>query len=141
MGKGKPTDALRAERSQNFSPLTLEWNKPSVVNVEGESLVYSARGLIVQPDPKHPFEPLDSFIRLEGTESKEIAGFARKWGVLGICEHGLPSTHQSPHFFNVDGPFIQLLTGVGYRHCFPSERAGGMWHEPINAWHTWSGYA
>ena len=36
---------------------------------------------------------LNAFLRLDGGDSDAIGAFARTWGVLGICPHGLPGIH------------------------------------------------
>jgi hypothetical protein len=37
---------------------------------------------------------LEEFVRLADGPDMAIANYARKWGVLGICRHGLPRTHR-----------------------------------------------
>lgn len=36
---------------------------------------------------------LEDFVRLHRKTNEEILKYARRWGVLGICAHGLPSSH------------------------------------------------
>lgn len=61
---------------------------PPVRSAEGDYLVFHAgerkkhrttRGL------------LSTFIELEGASDADVVRFCRRWGVLGLCPHGLPS--------------------------------------------------
>jgi len=36
---------------------------------------------------------LETFVGLVNAEPEKVLEFARRWGVLAICEHGLPATH------------------------------------------------
>lgn len=50
---------------------------------------------------------LDQFVRLAGdaVSAEEICDYARRWGVLGLCEHGCPNGHSPfciPSHFMVD---------------------------------------
>src|SRR5438552_701854 len=52
---------------------------------------------------------LDDFIDLHDADDSSILRFARKWGVIGVCRHGLPGSHnQYP---------LGLMEGV--RPCLP----------------------
>lgn len=66
--------------------------------------------------------PLTEFARLTGAERSTIFAFVRKWGVLAICQHGLPSGHD-----------------CGRRtkeSCHPlGHRDGVNFAEPTRAWH------
>src|SRR5262245_3839068 len=44
--------------------------------------------------PRVTREALIEFTRLYDSPAEEIESFARRYGVLGLCEHGLPSTHE-----------------------------------------------
>jgi hypothetical protein len=79
---------------------------PAGVQIEGDRLIWThvldpwsdaeTRARIVNPGPKL----LDEFIGLSHSGNDEVVRFAMKWGVLGICEHGLPHTHsQNVHDF------------------------------------------
>ncbi len=39
------------------------------------------------------FSCLSSFVDLAGAPPERVLDFARRWGVLKLCEHGLPRTH------------------------------------------------
>jgi hypothetical protein len=58
---------------------------------------------------------LDQFLTLANADAEQICGFARKYGVLAICEHGKPTSH------NLD---------CDMTHC--PEIDG--WSEPLDRW-------
>jgi hypothetical protein len=66
---------------------------------------------------------LARFLRLHSATDETILGYARRWGVLGICDHGLPCSHN---------------------HCLPMlcpTREKGLSFrlmEPLAAWRGWS---
>ena len=72
---------------------------PAGVEIEGDRLVWThvldpwsdaeTRARINNPGPKL----LDEFIDLSQAGNDNVVRFAERWGVLGICEHGLPRTH------------------------------------------------
>jgi hypothetical protein len=78
---------------------------------------------------------LTDFMRLHDATDEGILTYARRWGVLGLCEHGLPCSHnQYP-----DG----LLHGV--RPCLPmlatsprNAESDIRLKEPVAAWRMWS---
>jgi hypothetical protein len=73
-----------------------------------------------------PRDLLLRFVRLADASSEDICGFASRWGVLGICEHGLPSSHNPPPPFGVhDGPDYS---------CRPPGDDIGVYWEPIEPW-------
>src|SRR5688500_5717260 len=41
---------------------------------------------------------LEDFLRLDGEPDKRLLRFARRWGILGLCEHGLPAIHNPPSY-------------------------------------------
>lgn len=79
---------------------------------EGRRQVRPGVGLIVE------------FRRLHTASADEILDFARRWGVLGICDHGLPTSH--------------------HPDCLPTtRREGGNWYfqEPLSVWRRYSACA
>lgn len=70
---------------------------PGGIEVKGECLCWDLLGRdgkrprYVRPSP----DMLDSFIRLADASERKILAFARKWGVLGLCEHDYPCTHDT----------------------------------------------
>ena len=87
---------LEDETGQPFGRLAAgELYVPDNVGLEGEWLKwrseapYPAGGTTRAPDPRL----LEEFIRIADGPSETILRFARKWGVLRICEHNLPISH------------------------------------------------
>jgi hypothetical protein len=69
---------------------------PAWAAIEGDRLVYE--WIAETPDGGHdwprdvdPRRMLDRFIRIRS--GADVARFAGRYGVLGICEHGLPASH------------------------------------------------
>ncbi len=136
--KTSPIDELQDERYRASSALILGWRRPSDVRVEGNNLVYSARAVRTYLNTDKPFEPLQSFLALEGEGSSRIASFARRWGVLGICEHGLPASHNPGFNTFIDTPGWNLIAQDEYRrNCNPVEQSSAVWYEPLDAWDFW----
>lgn len=136
--KTSPIDEFRDERQRNLSSLILGWGRPGDVRVEGDSLVYSARSVRTYLKPVEPFEVLQSFLDLEGAASDKIAKFARRWGVLGICRHGLPAIHNTGINTFGDSPAWKLIQRHEYRDsCFPAQWSENFWCEPLDEWRYW----
>ncbi len=70
---------------------------------------------------------LYQFIRLSEQSPARILQFARRWGLLGLCEHGLPATH---HVDDRDGQERVVL--IPYGGCTPAPA------ESIVHWRTYS---
>lgn len=73
---------------------------------------------------------LADFIRLHGTDDETILAYARKWGVLGLCEHSLPCSHNQ----GTSGPSClpMLVTPL------PREGSAFRLMEPLEDWRMWS---
>lgn len=87
----------------------------------------------VYPGP----QMLERFVSLADASPASILEFARQWGVLEICEHGLPRSH------NPCRPGQQMYRRVTW--CYPLgwyERGKGYdcW-EPLAAWRQFSRHA
>ena len=69
---------------------------------------------------------LDAFIRLRS--GQDVLRFAGRYGVLNICEHGVPASHN---------PMPPMAGFGGYNGpggCFPAGWEHGLVREPIDAW-------
>ena len=67
---------------------------PNDVELEGEWLCWGWRGDPLQWTTRRPGPHiLSDFVRLADGDGPTIRAYARRWGILGICEHGLPSSH------------------------------------------------
>jgi hypothetical protein len=80
---------------------------------------------------------LSRFVELHRATDTEIFEYACKWGVLGICEHGLPSSHRSMPFgrqFGIE-PCVPLPGRSQFEFCDPLD----AWrHYSLKAWAMWS---
>jgi len=113
---------------------------PQEIELDGEFLTWSwvAPWAWSEDGPKvryrHP-KPgmLADFLRLEDARDDKILAYARRWGVLGICDHGLPCSHN------------QYPTGIleGVKPCLPilaTPLSPGEYRvrEPLVIWREWS---
>lgn len=74
---------------------------------------------------------LEQFVRLADGSTDAIRDYALKWGVLGICKHGLPRTH---NFRRLGPPRFCMPTGYRSIDDFGTCTA---W-EPLSAWRHYS---
>jgi hypothetical protein len=73
---------------------------------------------------------LEGFVRLTDASPEAICTFARRWGVLRICHHGLPATH------NPRPPELPAQSGIA-TWCYPLRQSGWYW-EPLDIWHDFA---
>ena len=71
---------------------------------------------------------LEQFIGLADSSAREVLVFAREWGVLGLCEHGMPFTHQ------IGSSFSSLVDGSGSSQELIESRCYATGFEPMEAW-------
>src|SRR5205809_197357 len=105
---------------------------PSRVALEGDRLVFRDVwdfGPRVQPGAPM----LTEFVKLRDAPAERIRNYAARWGLLFICEHGLPITHNPPQ--------ASLTDDGGWREeeggCAPLgfvETDGAVIYEPLEAW-------
>ena len=109
------------------------------VEVQGDRLVWwitNDRDLGQQVAA--PADLLLKFSRLATVKPARIREFAAEWGLLCICEHGVPASHNPPP------PFLGGYNGIEYWcswlgwHDRPREVDG--W-EPLAAWAEFAGKA
>jgi hypothetical protein len=76
---------------------------------------------------------LAGFLRLHSATDIAILGYARRWGVLGLCEHWLPCSHNQYPYGAHDGvrSCLPMLTS-------PPEGSSFRLREPLAAWRVWS---
>ncbi len=140
-----------------LSPLVGAWFAPKIVEIDGANLIWFGQikfkkisetrhvniahesNHLVIPDPKKPFETLRDFIGLDQDQTGDrILRYARRWGVLSICEHGLPSSHslRQPVMEKENGEYMYptKVFPNAYVSCRPLERADGMFYEPLELW-------
>ena len=99
---------------------------PNDVELEGEWLCWGWGVDPLQWTTRRPGPHiLSDFVRLADGDGSTIRAYARRWGILGICEHGLPSSHLG----NEDGtPRCRPLS----RREDPAWRFDGW--EPLERW-------
>jgi hypothetical protein len=109
---------------------------PVVVDIEGDQLVW--QHAVEGDDSRRPKLAtvdkgfLNDFIALADAPDEQIAAYARKWGVLGVCSHGCARTH--PPHLGATGMLSGHCTPLGWEHCAPPERAFTRAHEPLQYW-------
>jgi len=97
---------------------------PSVLQLRDDRLIWSQDFEDDRPEKDRGRLPgvglLEDFALLDVLDDDDILKYARQWGVLEICKHGLPTSH------NPDG-------------CrpLPTRRAGLNW-EPLEDWRFWA---
>lgn len=110
------------------------WLVPDDISIDrdGDRLVWSASGghRIVRDGPG----VLNDFVKLGTAPPERILRYAKRWGILMICEHGLPISHNL-------GPsgltFDQGVQGLG---CWPLKEPydpnGPLTWEPLAVWRS-----
>ena len=76
-----------------LSSLIEDWPIPSRVEIEGKSLIYDIvkYGERLEPDQATMRrEILGGFLELADADDQAILEYARKWGVLGLCNMAFP---------------------------------------------------
>lgn len=109
-------------------PLTsTSWYVPEVINVQGENLVWDW----CRPNSKPGTEAkrvqanpglLKEFMTLRDAKVSKVLQFARDWGLLFLCEHGLPAWHNGEQCL----PLGKYIEQVRTRS------------EPIEAWRNYA---
>lgn len=128
------------------------------LDLENDRLLWRERrrkqDLALGPNVRDPSPTmLNAFLRLADQVPEAIADFATRYGVLDICEHGLPSSHNRTADNRIRGkglhPFLatmsqEMVDGPSEFHCggrlLPGRR--GNWHwEPLEAWRASARFA
>jgi len=106
---------------------------PGYLKLRGDRLYWSwydpenvSTGL--GPVEVNPKGMLDAFVRIE--DSRDVRRFAGRYGVLEICRHGLPASHNRPY---ASGEATYPSADIDW--CYPLgwERRRRPW-EPIGRW-------
>src|SRR5262249_37672733 len=74
---------------------------------------------------------LEQFIRLHREPPAAVEAFARRWGVLRLCTHGLPCTHRQHHttvtdVVSAEAIVTARLLQTGYDPVIAPELAGTL---------------
>jgi hypothetical protein len=114
-------------------PFDCHWSRPRVVelgNFNGEDVL---RWLPAGQECSPGRGMLEGFIRLFEKTSEGILEYAKRWGVLGICEeHAFPTGHGCP---SRGGPRISVRHAWKYSDA---ELLSGQDGDPILAWRQFS---
>lgn len=100
------------------------WFVPGLIWLEGERLRwdYSPESLKAGRELAPSPDMLESFLMLRETSGRKILQYAKRWGVLGICQHDLPCSHNpNSHDFRKLG-------------CRPLGWEDGKCWEPLDTW-------
>lgn len=118
------TDELRDDDSgRQTRPLAArQWAIPAHVELQGERLLWSDEPSRVGRVGPHL---LEGFVSLADAPPERILSYATRWGVLELCEHNMPPSHQT------------LQGGL----CAPRETRDGRFFEPVAAWRWWANRA
>src|SRR5262245_45732508 len=100
------------------------WLVPGDTKLEKQCLVWDFVAMVKRNRRMRPSDGmLERFIELADGSPPDILRYTRHYGVLMICEHGLPSSHRPTRLFNDD---IGCRPQGYSRKCYePLER---WWH-------------
>ncbi len=120
------------------------------IDLNGPRIVWSAAQASSYNSPPIG-ECLDGFIRLANAPTEKVLQYARRWGVLALCdEHGMPVTHGCGNHPLGEFCHLQVREWEGERPSLRCDRetwrkwtslepldADWYW-EPINGWQAYS---
>lgn len=85
---------------------------------------------VAPPASHHGAGLLSEFSRLADATPAQVLTFARRWGPLALCAHGLPHTHsRSLVHPGTDSEPTQTILG-----CEPASDGAGGWTDPVAEW-------
>ena len=100
---------------------SLSWD-PRTEQAPSHNAEATGRMLFNPGKPAKPAGMLDAFVRIK--EKADVLRFAERYGVLDICEHGLPGSHNPPPL---------PLTGQ-LRRCRAWGEQQYVYWEPVDIW-------
>ena len=107
------------------------WHKPDVVELEADRLVYQYGA---RPTVSSGPGLLTAFVKLADAPETAMRDYARRWGPLRLCEHGLPATHNRPAL----APSVAHQVTWCEPRGFDSTSDQQIFWEPLK---EWRGYA
>jgi len=107
----------------------LEWQAPAWVRADGPFLLWQPGSHAPLVAPRKGM--LEAFLALGDAPPQRIAAFASRWGVLGICEHDLPCSHNPPPIGAYNGP-VYWCSPLGW---YADDRQP---YEPIATWRAFA---
>ena len=107
------------------------WGVPARVDLDGQG------GLLWSDTPGQEVSRVanlwEEFLALDVSNAERVQVFARRWGVLELCEaHGFPRNHLPVQ----PQPRSETLSEFGFR-CPPTRGEGDTWIEPLDGWKRW----
>jgi hypothetical protein len=109
-----------------------EWVVPASITAQGDRLLWAAwQGETGPRAARVGVGCLPRFLRLEHATADAIVEFAQRWGVLQICAHGFPASHNPPAY---------PLGGGRVTHCMPLGWTEAVCWEPLEAWRVYATY-
>jgi len=134
-GGHRPSPAYD-ERETDSAVRMAGWGRPgdALSIVDGhlhlDTPGFFAGSAMVRPGPGL----LSGFMELEGASDKRVLAYARRWGVLELCQHHLPLGHP-------DVSLPGFLGQANARSFMPAGNCVQLWTEPIAIWRFWAGQA
>lgn len=114
------------DRQDESFTLAHRWQVPADIRLSGEKLCYGEFG---GPSQKWTIAPkvklLTDFLALADAPPHAIEQYAKRWGVLGFCQH------------NVD-PNIPLVMGHPYQPGLGNEPCQFLHAEPLECWRRYA---
>jgi hypothetical protein len=123
------------------------WYLPDRIEIEDGNLIWIKREFIRSSQGVYParrprfLNPgrmrylLYEFITLADADDNYILEYASHYGVLGICEHGVPSVHNPPALYP---PLLSKPSGYSEycqpTHCDPLRLDRDKLYEPLESW-------
>lgn len=121
----------------------LSWRNPAPIRTFGSRYQLRDHAIVFEisgPHDSHRVTPtfamLSKFVELADANlsNDRVLEFARRWGMLGLCHHGLPRNHDQHRV-----PY-SLGLGLSLDDDYPC-RSGVFEPEPISAWRFWASQA
>ena len=114
---------------------TRGWDVPKPIELQDKALRWGSG-----PNPKYErvrlplAKVLTDFTGLAQADDLRVLKFARRWGPLKLCEHGVPHCH--PPFY---WPTASIAPPPGdFHQCYVQGTWEGCPWEPVEAWRTWA---
>jgi len=119
------------------------WPLPGRVRIVGKGLAWTFPTLARQRYTGPGRTLLRDFIALASKPAPLIRDFAAQWGVLYICKHALPSTHNPtprlPSFDPLkDVPERARRMALFDRRCYLAEIKPWVYWEPLDIWRRYA---
>lgn len=127
MTRGEWEELADPERGVLERPVSQRaWGIPAYLELDGDRLMWRHLQGQRWPEPGQPGpKMLEDFFQLAEAQPARVLGYARRWGILTLCEHGCPASHNPP-------PPVPVPGGRGW--CTPLQGADGSYWEPVEAW-------